>query len=193
MRKWAPDAETIGSGIEQAKLALICVNARSLIGDDYLAAPAQPESTDRFNEVLRTSVAIRSPNLSAAKVRNRRRTRRRDRIPRNAPAADDIERLEAPGKIVWFVVGSRRRRNQTNPIRFTCNHSENHRRFEPIKRRLVRDVGTYRGGVGEEYSIHQTMLRNLRSADVVLDVEKGAWIRARPAPCGGMTTGTMKI
>ena len=125
MRQWASDAETIGIGIEQAELTLICVNSRSLIGDDHLAAPAQPESTDRFNEVLGPSVAIRSPDFSTAKVCYRVRARRPDCVPGNAATADDIERLETPREIVWFIVGRRRCRDQANPLRFACNHRKN--------------------------------------------------------------------
>ncbi len=193
MCKWASDAKTIRIRVEQPESTLICVNSRSLVGDDHLAAPAQPESTDGFNKVLGASVAIRSCDLLTAKVRHRRGARRRDRVPRDAATAYDIERLETPGEIVWLIVGCRCGGDQPNPLRFAGNHSEHQRRFEPIERRLVRNVGIYRGGIGEEYSIQQTVLRKLRSPDVVLDIKKRAWICARPAPRGGMTTSTMKI
>gem|GEM_PF-5427561 len=105
------------------QFGFVIENARCLIPDKGVLFPAIPQFFYNVDELIRSLVALVIAQMFVfAEVPGLLLRPGGNHVPSCAPAADMVDRRIFTSNVKWFVIGGRRRCNQTN-LRSACTNS----------------------------------------------------------------------
>lgn len=171
----------------------IGVTAARLIGDEGIVLPAIPQLRHDFDEFLRARVAIFDRERHVvAEVRGGGGVVGRHRVERDAPAAQMIDRCEAPREIERIVERGRCRADQPDMLRRARKRGQKHGWLQRLRRpfRMI----AQREQIGEKHGVELAAFGDRCDLLEEIEIDDRARIVER-APSGGMTAdaGNVRI
>ena len=178
---------------DRVNLARIDKACIELVADIRIVLPAIPQGVHDLRKFPGAVIArLVFKHAGQAEIATRSCIRRGHGVPAGAAAAGMVERREAAGDVVGFVVGRRDGRDQPDMRRGRSDRCQHDGRLQRHEGAVLDAVGNRRC-VREEDRIELAALGNLRDPHVVPDIEASMRIAIRQSPGGRIGAGVQEI